>query len=146
MFVNLKMKQLFFLVILAGSFQTVFAQDLFTHQWENRLLLIFANSETNTKYLNQLKELENNPEGLSECKIKVYHFLQDGYYIGVEKEQQKKYTNNFHTSVEEKLPFIIQLIGLDGEVKFSSSTTVPFKTLRGLIDGMPMRKAEINKR
>ena len=79
-------------------------------------------------------------------KLKFVIFLQDGYYIGLEKEQQKKYTNNFHTSVEGKQPFTIQLIGLDGGVKFSLKTEVSIKTLRVLIDGMPMRQLEINKR
>jgi len=39
--------------------------------------------------------------------------------------------------------FGLELIGLDGGVKYRSTSAVPLEELWTLIDGMPMRRAEL---
>lgn len=98
-------------------------------QADERQLLIFGVNQPEFK--KQLHLLKQDSIGLADRDLLVYTY-KDG--------------SSFHKKYEVKPgQFTIILIGKDGGEKFRSYTVVKPETLFALIDGMPMRKAEMRK-
>ncbi len=122
------------------------AQDLSKHQWKNRLVLILTNDTTNTNYKNQLKAFEAETEGMKERKLLVYHITPTQYCTENENKKwhnsSKLYTNYKQTNA----PFEVILIGLDGRIKLTQNEVLTTDKLFAIIDGMPMRRAELRRK
>ncbi len=122
------------------------AQDLSKHQWKNRLVLILTNDTTNTNYENQLKAFEAETEGMKERKLLVYHITPTQYCTENENKKwhnsSKLYTNYKQTNA----PFEVILIGLDGRIKLTQNEVLTTDKLFAIIDGMPMRRAELRRK
>lgn len=139
------MKLVVFLLMSLGFCLKIVAQDLDEYRWRNRILLLHANNESNSEYQKQLNHLLKNKEGLEERKIIVFHFFKTHYRKGLNNKTNHTYDNNLHTPVEEKHSYTIQLIGLDGGVKYTSNNITLYKKIQSLIDKMPMRQLEVNE-
>jgi len=132
------MKFLILYIYLLISMNTI-AQDFSKHKWENRLIIIFTENLDNSFYQKQVKELTKNEDGLLERKILVYHIFPGKYKIGLmTKDKWEKNAKNKMSDV----PFEISLVGLDGGVKLSQSQPLTTKELFSIIDKMPMRRDE----
>ena len=143
----MKYIQLIFLLLLMNTFsENSKAQDFSTHKWENRLVLILVDNTDNTKYLNQVEELKNNPDGVKERKIVVYHITPNQFKVGLSDEKwQKSETKYGRYKKTDSQPEII-LLGLDGGVKLRAEEFLSSQKLFESIDAMPMRMQEMRRK
>lgn len=102
------------------------AQDLKQYQWTNRIIVLFG-SESDRLLIEQKKLLAANTKALLERDIKM---------IVADKNLRQKLNlkNDFKG---------LLLIGKDGGIKFKQEFIVPPEKIFTIIDGMPMRKAEL---
>jgi len=117
------------------------AQDFNDHRWKKRLLVVYSDQFENPLAREQIDGLRAYPKALKDRKILLYHITPKGYKVdGSDK------VSDLGRQLNLEVPFEVQLIGLDGAVKFRSQKVEPVETFSTLIDGMPMRKAELKKR
>ncbi|MGD1842832.1 MAG: DUF4174 domain-containing protein [Thermonemataceae bacterium] len=126
------------------------AQQLEEHQWENRVLIVKTTDEQSQKYQQQLKEFKKATEGLSERKLVLYQVVGNSYQLTDYQNPQANTSGKVSQALnqkflKEKELFEVILIGLDGGVKRQKTTLLTQEELFGLIDAMPMRKAEMKK-
>lgn len=143
------MKQLIIFPILYLLMIThIKAQNLSDYQWDNRLIVIYAESLNNGLIEKQLEEFDVNAEEWIERKLRCFIItprttveLKDPYVT------DKVLINGLNFQNRKKVsPFEIQLIGLDGGVKLSKEEPVKLETIFALIDGMPMRISEMKEK
>ncbi len=109
-------------------YSSAVGQNLNQFLWKNRLLILVVN--TNTKGLVKQKNLfEKNKETLNERDILVF-----------EATEQLKNQLNIDNSFQGVL-----LLGKDGTIKLKKNFVVSIEEIIVLIDGMPMRKAELSR-
>ncbi len=110
-------------------------QDLSKYQWKNRLIVLQAENELDSLAVEQIEILRSDSKVLSDRKLKLiinYHtFGKVEHGMPVREEPWK---------------FQVKLIGLDGEVKFTSEKVEPIATFIDLIDAMPMRREELRNK
>lgn len=138
-----------FIVIssLLFSYSSSSAQSLQQHQWEDRIILIFADSEDNEFYQEQLQHLQANEAELKDRDLVVYRILDQKAFQPEGKPMERDWADALRSSYQgEEKSFLFVLIGKDGGVKLRSNREVEVKKLFALIDGMPMRRAEMRKR
>ncbi len=129
------------------SYSSSISQSLRQHQWEDRVILIFANSENNERLQEQLQLLQVNEAELKDRDLVTYQvfdqkaFGPDGDSIKMKWADQLRSRYN-----KDENPFFFILIGKDGGVKLRSDQVVGMEKLFALIDGMPMRRAEMRKK
>jgi len=122
------------------------AQNLKTHKWQNRLLLIISEDKSNINFQNQIKHLQSHKEHLTERKLLIYKVLPNKYIKGLENEELKL-SNDLYKKYNSKLKsFKVVLIGLDGRVKLKQSEIISIEKLDGIIDAMPMRINELRQK
>ena len=122
----------------------LFAQDLQKHRWQNRLLIIVDNEVNSANRLAQLAVLKADIKGLKERKLLVYQFTKNGYQKGFSNQDSWLAITEKMTRINpEKSAFTLYLIGLDGGVKMEKEGVVTLTSIFTLIDGMPMRRAEM---
>ena len=120
------------------------SQDLSSHQWEDRLVLILAEDTSDEIYQNQIKELYSDKPGLKARKLVIYSALPKKYKRDDRLEEGWFESGELYTYYKKTDgPFEILLIGLDGGVKLRQSEFVSIKDLFGRIDQMPMRRREV---
>ncbi len=132
-------------IVAFYPFQTIAQLD--QHRWEDRVILIIAENDQLTAYKDQIQFLSQQRVELEDRNLVVYKLLMDG--------QSTYQENNINTTKAQKLiqnykkksdPFLLLLIGKDGGVKLKSTTPVSPNDLFALIDGMPMRRAEMRRK
>lgn len=120
-----------------------FSQDLEQHEWKNRLLIVTA--ENSDIMQQQMDVLNNDLKGLKKRKLLIYKVTPTQYAKGI---KSKSWISNkvFYSKLKRTSKnFEIILIGLDGGVKLRQTELLSLEKLFTLIDGMPMRRAEIRK-
>lgn len=122
------------------------AQSLAQHEWENRVVLLFAPDFENENLKQQLAFFQKDLKGLADRKLIVYQITPDD----VKKEEKllignSEIHNSFGKFKIDKSEFTFILIGLDGGEKMRSSEVVSIKELFSKIDRMPMRQSEIRR-
>ena len=95
---SLKISRLSFLLFSFCLFyQTMSAQLLDQHLWENRILIVKSSNRSNPLFLDQLNELENHLNGMIERKLLVYQIIDDQYQlINFEKKQNHQWKTFDH--------------------------------------------------
>lgn len=91
--------------------------DLAAHQWRHRVLVIDTPSPEDAAYQQQVTWLDAAKPGLQERDLLIV--------------------------TQPSASFRIRLVGKDGGVKLDQPTPVEVPALFGLIDAMPMRRAEM---
>ena len=134
------------LLIFASSFQLM-SQDLSQYRWENRLILVVTSSEGSRMLRKQLQLLDEDIVGLKERKLLLIHVSEPESKILLPEPKSIAFSQailkRFKSSDE---PFTFLLIGLDGGVKLRRNEAVSREYLYALIDGMPMRRAEMKEK
>lgn len=118
------------IAFLLGLTNFSHAQDLSVHLWEKRPVLVFAASDQDEKYYEQMKLLNADFSALNERDIVIFGDNlpnQNGVL-------RKKYKPEGFTMI---------LIGKDGGVKLRRDKPVSARELFSLIDAMPMRQREM---
>ena len=112
------------------------------YQWQNRIILLFANSQDNKLYQEQKQELERAKLELDDRDLLVFHIFEDKGFketdvldVQVLAALKEKYSGD--------ADFSFVLIGKDSGVKRTSQELVSVTDLFNQIDAMPMRMDEM---
>lgn len=133
------------LILCICTFSQINAQNLSQHRWQNRLILLLTSDTKSSSYQDQVKLLKVDPKGLKERKLLVYSATPQRFKQGLNKKEWQA-GDRFYSRFQREEGFEFLLIGLDGGVKHRQSTVMKLEQLYTLIDGMPMRRAEMNDR
>ena len=117
------------------------AQDLKKHQWEHRIIVVSSPTFGNSDAEVQLELLEKNKNALIERKLLVYHVTNAGFTLNFEEEIFV--SENSQSAISG---FNVSLIGLDGNEKYHATQVQDPEKFFSLIDAMPMRQAELQKK
>ncbi|MGF1636193.1 MAG: DUF4174 domain-containing protein [Cyclobacteriaceae bacterium] len=117
------------------------------YTWKNRLLLIFSPTYETSQSKEQVSLLMEDLEGKSERDLLYFQItdndvseLVSGKKIDASSSFIRK---SFGVATQE---FSIVLIGKDGGIKLKQNQVLQLDELYGIIDAMPMRQAEINRK
>jgi hypothetical protein len=123
------------------------AQDLQQYQWENRIIVVYSNETELDLVSKQLKLLTKEPKELSERKLILIQAQKNQYKtIFPENSEWVSSSLKDELKISTKTKFEVFLLGLDGGIKLRQQEIVQTEKLFSLIDGMPMRKAEIRRK
>lgn len=136
---------LFSLTIMSNY---IIAQDLSKHRWENRLILLLETSPAQPETSQQVSLLMSAFEELKERKLVIYLCSPEETKMLFPEEKivskdRKSIYSKFKSS-EKGFEFC--LIGLDGGVKLRKDVPISKEELFAVIDGMPMRRAELKRK
>ena len=141
------MRNLTLLIILIFYGMTSKAQDLQQYQWENRIIVVYSNETELDLVSKQLELLKKEPNKLSERKILVIQAHKNRYKtIFPENSEWISSSLKDELEISVETDFEVFLLGLDGGIKLRQQEIVQTEKLFSLIDGMPMRKAEIRRK
>ena len=123
------------------------SQDLKTHQWKNRIILVLSDDEDNTAFKTQIENLKDSSDGCAERKLVLYQVLPNQITVHYFNENDKKPSPSSSDLYKEFMSvndtFKMILIGLDGSIKEKRAEPISSKDLFSIIDGMSMRQAEM---
>ena len=125
------------------------AQSLDPHRWNNRLLILVDTSDDQLKLGRQLDQLRTEATGLRDRKLVVYQFNNEAYRTGLDVAADwtpGTLPATLTNRIKNDGSFQLFLIGLDGGVKLHRDDVTRPETIFSLIDGMPMRRAELRRR
>ena len=138
-----------FLFFFAGGAQITMAQNdpLQAYRWTHRLLLVFTPSDATESAQSLRAVLDREACGLVERDMLIGWFsAMDGSRLGEEAipdEMVAQWRSRLDVAAGE---FGVFLIGKDGGVKGRYAATPVLEEIFALIDGMPMRRAEMRAR
>ena len=145
----MRIAKIIFLLISCFTFMNTSAQDLDTHTWNNRIVIIKASSVASNNYQAQLKQFEDATDEMIARKFVLYTILgEDVSFINYEdstKNKVGKLTEDLAKILNQKHNFEILLIGLDGGIKRSETEVLTKNDLFEIVDAMPMRRSELRK-
>lgn len=130
-------------ILILLLFSTIiYGQNIESHHWKNRVLIISGNTKSLDKVEKQFKLFQAKKEELLERRLVIYKCIERtcNYYDSSLKLKELELDNAFNS-------FEIKLIGLDGVIKYASNKIENADVVFNLIDSMPMRRQEVrNKR
>ena len=125
------------------------AQELKTHQWNHRVVIVYTADKSNETFQKQLTILQNTAKGMLDRKLILYTVVDDHFELHYfdEKPTQKGTLNtSLRSVIHEREAFEVLLIGLDGGVKLRQTEIVTIEKLFNTIDAMPMRQREMQNK
>jgi hypothetical protein len=123
------------------------AQDIAAHQWQHRLIFVHTDDPDSDIFQEQLREFAKDTDGLQERKLEIYQFHAGAYRKGWQADADwTKSELDLRNYFTEKNSFELVLIGLDGGVKMRQHEVLRLPELFAIIDGMPMRRAEMRRK
>jgi len=146
-------KNIIFSVLFALLTTTVMAQkDDFIEanpadfQWENRILIVIANQESDSLFTQQLSNFKGNEEGLRERDLITFFLFRNGVSRLNEQPLHPSSAEEILEQYGSDQPdFRLLLIGKDGGIKLREKAPVSVEDIFGLIDSMPMRQREMRE-
>ena len=119
------------------------AQDLSALRWQNRIVILRADSNENESLRQQIAILKSNKKGLEERKLVVFQNTE-GKTTNIHNNNEAVNLSQYILKTLQSMSgdFKLLLVGLDGMVKLRSEKTVSVTELFDVIDSMPMRQAE----
>ncbi|MEO0869943.1 MAG: DUF4174 domain-containing protein [Cyanobacteria bacterium J06642_11] len=117
------------------------------HQWQDRVLLIFAPDVEDAKLAQQIDNLSGMGAGMNVRDLVVWQLVNHGAVsvngnISDDLASQAFYN---YFAVKES-GFTVILVGKDGTEKLRRTQPITSNGLFSLIDGMPMRQREMRER
>lgn len=122
-------------------------EPLKKHLWKDRVVLLFSESDACPSLQLQRALLTEETEEVTDRDLVVYQVLPNTV-LGPDRQPLPKADQSWFctTYLKEGLDgFTFLLIGKDGTVKLEKNEPVAMSQLFGLIDGMPMRRAEMRR-
>ena len=101
--------------------------------WVNRLVIVFADSERDPRFIKQMEMLSITPEDLETRDVVVL--------IDTEPDVDSALRERFHPR-----DFQLLLLGKDGEIKLRKPSPWSVRELVRAIDKLPLRQEEIGRR
>lgn len=115
-------------------------------RWENRILIVIAESESDSLYNVQLSQFEGRNDGFDDRDLIIFHIFRDGTSrLDEQPLKQSSADGILNKYGSDRSGFKILLIGKDGGVKLENESPVAVKDIFGLIDSMPMRQREMRE-
>ena len=128
------------LLILLLGHHMMHSQNLQDYRWENRLLFILNPDSSQPMEHEQVKVLQGYENEIRERDLIVFI---------VTRSEVLDIKGNILDLEKDQIPFAsyngIILLGKDGGVKLKKPFVIPPQAIFDLIDGMPMRRAEMKK-
>lgn len=121
------------------------SQSLSEYQWENRVIVIFTETQKSENLESQLEIFRGETEGLKDRKLKVVQAIPSKMRTVLPEISNWEQSDLYPELKKNESDFEIILIGLDGGVKLRQQEILQTEKLFSLIDGMPMRKAEMRR-
>ena len=145
------MRQSIYHILLLSLFWTisfpVSAQDLQHHRWNDRVILLFAPSLQDSTLAKQFNWFSQQNAEVIDRDLKIYQLSPESGYSPAHTALTAATLRNFYQVYRVSTSaFTIILIGKDGGEKYRAHQLTPPKTIFELIDGMPMRRAEMRKK
>jgi len=122
------------------------AQAMSGYDWKMRPLFVFAASDNDAQLAEQQERLNGRREGLVDRDMAIILVIADSVRtsLGPDPGQTaSQLRERFGISPDA---FATILVGKDGGTKLRSKTPVTTRRLFALIDSMPMRRQEMQKR
>ncbi|WP_040248120.1 DUF4174 domain-containing protein [Psychroserpens mesophilus] len=142
----MKLQLLLITLILIAQTNSIKGQNLKSHRWNDRVLLVITDSETNLLFQQQMQSLEVHRNALDNRKLIVYQVTSKAFKTGfVASDIWIKSSNLYSSFNSESLSFKVVLIGLDGRIKLEQNECISIEKLCNTIDRMPMRRAELSR-
>ncbi|WP_102108777.1 DUF4174 domain-containing protein [Oceaniglobus roseus] len=107
--------------------------DLAAFQWVARPVIVFANSDADPAFQDQMTLLRARPEALVERDIVVITDTDPANPSEVRRKLRPR-------------GFMLALLGKDGDIKLRKPLPWDVRELTRVIDKMPMRQREMNQR
>lgn len=121
--------------------------DIASYKWKNRVLLVFAPSDQNTNYQQQVQLFKQHQQGLNERDLLLVTVLEKGTSYSnqqvIDTASAAKLRQRFNINDND---FRVVLVGKDGGAKRQDSTVVQAETIFREIDAMPMRQQEMRQK
>lgn len=118
------------------------------HQWEDRILLLFAGHPEDSSFLQQMTHFQDDVAGLEDRDLVVYRIYKEKGVTPNGKDLSTK--NAERLRAKYRVPddsYTIILIGKDGGEKMRKTNEIlTRKVLYQTIDSMPMRRAEMRRK
>lgn len=116
------------------------------YRWQNRIVIIFAGSDATEQLAQQRRMLASDPGGLQDRDVLLVVLEGDLVVIGGVPRPSTD-ADRLRTAFDvPEQGYALLLIGKDGGVKLRSKEPVAAEDLFALIDGMPMRQREMQRR
>lgn len=136
------------LVFFSISFFSIsmsFGQNLDSHRWNDRLLILLAETPENKLFKKEYQTLLKVRKGLNERKLVIYLITPNRQKHSIPGLNWIASTRQFKALKKTDKTCEIILIGLDGGVKLRRDTFISAQQLFDVIDAMPMRASELRK-
>jgi hypothetical protein len=115
--------------------------NLNQYQWQNRVILVFADSKESDQYQKQVQEFTSQDEGFQDRDLITFHLFSDGNSFledqDISKQDVKKLQKRFKIQPGS---FAVILLGKDGTEKLRAEERLSTDKLFNIIDAMPMRQ------
>ena len=133
------------IMILLTTVATI-AQNITSHQWKHRVLIVLTIDPSSDAYKAQVQQFENNLKGLKERRLLVYLVTPESYKNFSVTDDDWVTEGSLYKKYKSKDSDIeLVLIGLDGGIKMRTYSLTAIENIFVTIDGMPMRKSELNR-
>lgn len=128
------------LIIICLISNVIWSQNLDSHRWNDRVIIISADEANSKLAESQFNILKAEKDKLKDRKIVIYKCISNNciFYNGEEVSK----TIKMDVSIKG---FETVLVGLDGRQKFKSKKVENPSVFLNLIDTMPMRRQELKK-
>lgn len=114
------------------------AEDpLAEHLWTARPVIVFAPSESDPRFVRQMRELQSRPEEFAERDVVVITDTEPG---------PSRFETTALRAKFRPHDFNLIVVGKDGEVKLRRPGPVSASQLLRLIDRLPIRQQEMGRR
>ncbi|MDQ3255191.1 MAG: DUF4174 domain-containing protein [Acidobacteriota bacterium] len=121
--------------------------DLRQHRWKNRLLITFAASANDPEYVRQQRSLKEQHSGMAERDLIYVVVLENGASRAGESLLSSAAAESLRKHFDAQPgEFLSILVGKDGGVEMREKKAVSPAQLYPLIDAMPMRRDEMQRR
>lgn len=141
----------FLIMMCCASLSGLKAQNMEKHTWKNRILVIKTSDSASVVYQEQIKEFRDAAEELKVRKFVFYKITGDYFelmdFTNPASNESGKITGKpVGMTLTEKENFEVILIGLDGGVKLQQKDLLRKEDLFDIVDAMPMRRNELNRK
>lgn len=137
-------------IILSFGCMNSHAQDLNSHQWENRIIIVKTTDIASEKYQQQIKIIHGSMEGMIERRIVLYGIIKEHFtfinYKSCTLDNAGKVHGKLAKMLNNNAAFEVILIGLDSGIKLRQTEILTQKQLFDKVDSMPMRSNEIRRK
>lgn len=138
------MKKATLLILLVCISFPVLGQDIASHQWMNRVLIVMAESKDSELLQQQIDIFNQNEVGITERKLLILLMtpLEFAFY-SPKKIDWQPFSTTYDNYKLRDSEIELVLIGLDGQIKHRKYSVTPALEIFVIIDTMPMRQSEL---